>query len=130
MEGYQALAGLRLIRGRLSEAQTALERELQLLRSLGEATTPSPQFLAETSRLFIELEAWPQVSEVTEMALHISEQSDLLYMNAFARYKQHQAEDARDVLDLLQERLKLEPDAEIAEAAAELEREVEALARK
>ena len=130
MEGYQALASLRLIRGRISEAQEALDRELQLLRSMGEATTPSPQFLAETSRLFIELEAWPQVAEVTEIALHISEQSDLLYMNAFALYKQHRPEDAKDILELLQERLKQEPDAEIAEAAAELGREVEAMGRQ
>ena len=125
MEGYQALASLRLIRGRLTEAQDALNQVIRILHTLGEATLPTPQFLSETARLLIELEAWSQVAEVTEIALHINEQSDLLYMNAFALYKLQRWEEAKDVLELLQERLKQEPEAEISEAAAELEREVQ-----
>jgi hypothetical protein len=45
-------------------------------------------------------------------------------MNAFAKFKQDKKDDCRDVLELLRERLKEQPDAEIAEATAELAAQV------
>lgn len=115
---------MRLIRGRLPEARAALDDVLRLLRNTSENSLPTPQFLAETARMLIELEAWGEVEEVTNLGISQSEECDLLYMNAFAKFKQEKKDDCRDVLELLRERLKEQPDAEIAEATAELAAQV------
>ena len=120
VDGHQALANLRLIRARLPEARAALDEVLRLLRNQGEGNLPTPQFLAETARMLIELEAWSEVEEVTTLGIAQSEECDLLYMNAFAKFKEGKKDDCRDTLELLREKLKDQPNAEIAEAAQEL----------
>lgn len=124
VDGHQALANLRLIRGRLPEARTALDEVLRLLRTASEGSLPTPQFLAETARMLIELEMWSEVEEATNLGISQSEECDLLYMNAFAKFKQGKKEDCRDTLELLRERLKEQPDAEIEEATGELAAQV------
>lgn len=69
--------------------------------------------------MYVELEAWSEVREVTEIGIHISEQPDLLYLNAFSKFKL--GEDCRDVLEVLREVLETDPSPEIAEAMNELE---------
>jgi hypothetical protein len=125
VDGHQALANLRLVRARLPEARAALDQVLLLLQNLGESNMPTPEFLAETARMFVELEAWPQVVDVTSIGIHISEEPDLLYMHAFAKYKLGSVEECRDAVEVLREKLKEDPDVEIAEALAELETQIE-----
>ena len=74
--------------------------------------------------MLVELEAWTEVEEVTGLGITQSEECDLLYMSAFAKFKQGKKEDCRDSLELLRERLKEQPDAEIAEATGELAAQV------
>ena len=71
--------------------------------------------------MYVELEAWQEVREVTDIGVHISEQPDLLYLNAFAKFKLGCGEECRDVLEVLKEVLQADPSPEISEAASELE---------
>ena len=87
---------------------------------MDESNWPSPEFLAETARMLVELEAWSDVEEVTAMGLKQSEETDLLYLSAFAKFKMNRKEECRDTLELLREKLGEDPNPEITEAAGEL----------
>lgn len=120
-DAHQSLANLRLVRARFPEARSALDSVLAILRGMEETNWPTPEFLAETARMLVELEAWADVEEVTAMGIKQSEECDLLYLSAFAKFKQGKKEECRDALELLKEKLEEDPNPEIGEAASELQ---------